>query len=172
MKHGRLKSIVAGLAVLAFTAPLSAQAASTFLPAAGGPLPQMERIYSQVHAAGEYLEFLRLNYTGAGLRMGLAASLMAQKQAIGIEPEQEQAWDAYADAVLAMVPERETVISIIGEPGSNDIPEAFARAEAIAASMIDRAGKAEELKAAIGGLRASLTPEQLEAARVPRLRIP
>jgi len=120
----------------------------------------------------ERLEQVRAHYTGVKLRLLLAAALAVQETAIGIEPPQQPAWRAYTKALLALVPERERVLALIGDVSeSPEGPKAFGRAEALADTLIAYSAKAQALRQSIDALRATLTPAQLEAARVPRLRL-
>lgn len=136
---------------------------------AEGDWPAVEAGFDRPYLEGR-LVALRHTYTGALVRFRLASALSAQETAIGIRPDQQGAWRAYTDALIALVPKRNAVLSLIGAPDEKiEGPEAFGRAEALADALKDYAAKAETLKTAITALRTTLTPEQLEAARVPRL---
>lgn len=129
-----------------------------------------EPAFERGFAFGERAAFLRDNYNPKRMRLMMATGLSIQETAIGIRADQQDAWRAYTNAVLAMVPEREAVTSLFGKEGENkDGPDAFARPEAIADMVLANNAKAETLKRAIADLRAKLSPEQLEAARLPRL---
>lgn len=119
---------------------------------------------------GARLDAVRRHYSGKLIRFRLAGMLATQETAIGIRADQKEAWRAYTTALLALVPEREAMLDLIGEVDEDPTgPEAFARSEAVADALTAYATKAVALKQAITALRAALTPEQLEAARVPRL---
>lgn len=172
MKQRLFAGLVAGMIATA-TAPLSAQdmvpgAPPMPDPSAGGWFPAEGSFASQ--DLGERLDIVRRHYTGKLIRFRLAAMLATQETAIGIRADQKEAWRNYTDALLALVPEREALIGLIGaEDEDPKGPPAFARSEAVADALTAYAAKAETLKRAIVALRAVLTPQQLEAARVPRL---
>ena len=95
-----------------------------------------------------------------------------QETAIGITVEQQEAWRTYTNALLALVPERERMLALLGAADGKDDPkgpEAFGRAEAVADTLIAYTTKAQALKAAVANLRGQLSRQQLEAARIPRL---
>lgn len=122
------------------------------------------------HVLAERLDDLRYDYSGKIIRFRLARILSTQETAMGIRPDQKDAWLAYTQAVLALIPDRAAVISVIGEPDEDPKgPQAFGRAEALSDVLAGYAGKAQTLKKAIADLRSKLTPDQLEAARMPRL---
>lgn len=123
--------------------------------------------FSRLSAIAGRLDGIRDDYTGKALRYRLAGLLAAQETAIGIRPDQMEAWRAYSEALLALIPDRAAVVSLVGKPDEG--PEAFGRAEALSDALVNYADKARVLKQAITDLRAKLTSEQLEAARVPRL---
>ncbi|WP_052183038.1 hypothetical protein [Rhizobium sp. YS-1r] len=126
--------------------------------------------FPSFYALSARLDDLRYYYTGKVIRFRLAGMLSAQETAIGIRADQQDAWRAYTQAVLALIPDREALISVIGGPDEHpEGPEAFGRVEAISDALAVYAGKAQALKQAIADLRSKLTPEQLEAARMPRL---
>lgn len=121
------------------------------------------------YALMERLDDLRYYYTGKTIRFRLADMLSAQETAIGIRTDQKDAWRAYTEALLALVPDRKAVVSVIGGPDEDPKgPEAFGRMEALADALAVNAEKGQALKKAIADLRAKLTAEQLEAARMPR----
>ncbi|MGI2030877.1 hypothetical protein ACRQ1B_00660 [Rhizobium panacihumi] len=121
-------------------------------------------------AFSEHAMFLRDHYNPIRIRVLIASGLSIQETTIGIRTDQQDAWRAYTNAVLAMVPEREVITHLFGKDGENkDGPDAFARSEAVADMVLAGNAKAEILKRAIADLRAKLSPEQLEAARLPRL---
>lgn len=126
--------------------------------------------FLDIRALADRLDDLRYYYTGKAIRLRLAGMLSAQETAIGIRADQKDAWRAYTEALLALVPDRDAVISVIGAP-DEDLkgPEAFGRAEALSDVMAGYADKAQTLKKAITDLRVKLTAEQLETARMPRL---
>lgn len=128
-------------------------------------LPPFPGASHEGHFAGARLAFLRDHYDPARLRLRIAGLLAAQETAIGIRTEQRDAWQAYAQAILAMIPEKAQLDAIMVKPGER--PEAFGRAESIADALIAYADKAASLKQAIAGLRSKLSPEQLERARFP-----
>lgn len=121
-------------------------------------------------AFADRIEDLRHYYTGKLIRFRLAGLLSAQETAIGIRADQQAAWRAYTNALLALVPDRDTVLHLIGEPQEKpEEMEAFARPQALADTLSAYAARAQTLDKAIADLRATLTPEQLKAARMPRL---
>lgn len=169
---------------MATAAPLAASAQEAPLARSPAPLaaarpegsceePYVEEYAPPLAMLADRLEAVRQNYTGAWLRLMLAAGLSVQETAIGITPEQQEAWRAYTNALLALVPERERVLALLGAAQSKDDPkgpEAFGRAEALADTLIAYTTKAQALKAAAANLRGKLSAQQLEAARLPRLR--
>ncbi|MGV2064499.1 hypothetical protein [Agrobacterium sp. 22-226-1] len=123
-----------------------------------------------IRALADRLDDLRYYYTGKAIRFRLAGMLSAQETAIGVRADQKDAWRAYTEALLALVPDREAIISVLGAPDDDPKgPKAFGRAEALSDVMAGYADKAQALNKAIMDLRAKLTPEQLETARMPRL---
>lgn len=159
-------------AALTGLAPQAASAAES-----AGPAGAEEAYGCVVHPmAGAFpiadaLADAREHYTGQRARLLLAAALTVQETAIGIAPAQQEAWRAYTNAALALVPERERVLAVLG--GTDEDPKgppAFGRAEALADALLAYGAKAQALKQAIEALRGKLTPAQLEAARVPRLK--
>jgi len=129
-----------------------------------------EPAFERGMAFGERAALLRDNYNPRRMRLILSTGLSIQETAIGIRTDQQDVWRAYTNAVRAMVPEREIVTGLLGREGENeDGPDAFARPEAIADMVLAGNAKAETLKRAVTDLRAKLSPEQLEAARLPRL---
>ncbi|MEB2845463.1 hypothetical protein GAO09_23005 [Rhizobiales bacterium RZME27] len=121
-------------------------------------------------AFGERAAFLRDHYNPVRIRVLIASGLSIQETTIGIRTDQQDSWRAYTSAVLAMVPEQQLVSNLFGKEGENPAgPDAFARPEAFADMLLASSAKAETLKRAIADLRAKLSPEQLEAARLPRL---
>ncbi|MDI4666408.1 hypothetical protein K9U40_19065 [Xanthobacter autotrophicus] len=167
-------------ATMATATPIAASAQEATLARAPAPpaAVQPEGAYVEECAPppamlADRLEMIRRNYTGIRLRLVLAALLSAQETAIGITAEQQEAWRSYTNALLALVPERERVLALLGAAdGKDDLrgPEAFGRAEAVADTLIAYATKAQALKAAVANLRDRLSAQQLEAARIPRLQ--
>lgn len=169
---------------MATAAPLAASAQEAPLARSPAPLaaaqpeepyeePYVEEYAPPLAMLADRLEAVRQNYTGVWLRLMLAAALSVQETAIGITPEQLGAWRAYTNALLALVPEREQVLALLGAAEGKDNPkgpEAFGRAEALADALIAYTTKAQALKAAVANLRGKLSAQQLEAARLPRLR--
>jgi len=167
-------------ATMATTAPLaaSAQEATPVRYLAPPAVAQSEGSYVEECAPplamlADRLEMARQNYTGARLRLVLAAALSVQETAIGITVEQQEDWRRYTNALLALVPERERMLALLGAADGKDDskgPEAFGRAEAVADTLIAYTTKAQALKSAVANLRGKLSPQQLEAARIPRLQ--
>lgn len=170
MKHLRLVSVSAAVLLAALSLNARAEEPYGAPPATsvdGGGWS--DEAGFDPYSLQDRLDFVRHHYTGRLIRFRLASALSAQETAIGIRPDQQTAWRTYTNALLALIPKREVVLSLIGVPDENaEDPEAFERAEALADALKDYAAKAETLKAAITALRAALTPEQLEAARIPR----
>lgn len=90
----------------------------------------------------------------------LAGMLAAMESGVGVRASQIDAWRQYADAVQAVLPPPPP------PPPGPASGAAFARSAAIAADLVDKAKKAEALLAAIENLRKTLTPEQLERAKL------
>lgn len=128
-------------------------------------LPPFPGAFHGGHFTGERLAFLRDHYDPARLRLRVAGLLAAQETAIGIRTDQQDVWQAYTQAILAMIPEKAQLDAVMVKPGEQ--PEAFGRPEAIADALIAYADKSASLKQAIGALRSRLSPEQLERARFP-----
>lgn len=170
MKHLRLVSVSAAVLLAALSLNARAEEPYREPPATGvdgGDWPAEAGF--DPYSLQDRVDFVRHNYTGTLVRYRLASALSAQETAIGIRPDQQTAWRAYTNAVLALIPKRDVVLSLIGAPDEKaEGPEAFGRAEALADALKDYAAKADTLKSAITALRAALTPEQLEAARIPR----
>ncbi|MFG1378204.1 hypothetical protein [Xanthobacter autotrophicus] len=168
-------------ATMATAAPLAASAQEATLARAPAPATVaqsegacVEEYVSPLAVLADRLEMVRQSYTGVRLRLVLAAALSVQETAIGITAEQQEAWRRYTNALLALVPERERVLAILGAAEGKDDPrgpEAFGRAEAVADMLIAYATKAQALKAAVANLRGKLSAQQLEAARIPRLQV-
>ena len=173
MKKRIIISIVAGL-ISTSSVPLaaSAQDATMTAPALPDMLEGNWQAYgeSDGHDLAGRLDAVRRYYSGKLVRLRLAAMLAVQETAIGITADQKDVWRAYTKSLLALVPEREAMLELIGDADEDPRgPAAFARSEAIADMLTDYATKAAALKNAINALRSALSPEQLEAARVPRL---
>lgn len=173
MKNRIIVSIAAGMiSTASLPSVAGAQDAATIEPApmnrAAGDWSAHDDLTG--HDFGARLDAVRRHYSGKLIRFRLAGMLATQETAIGIRTDQKDAWRNYTAALLALVPEREAMLDLIGDADEDPKgPEAFARAEAVADVLTDYATKAGALKQAITALRAALTPEQLEAARVPRL---
>lgn len=91
-------------------------------------------------------------------QMFLATQLAAAETLVGIRSNQLDAWRDYTSALLALVaPPKPPQPEGMG-PGA---PQAFAREEALARMIADRAVLAEKLTKAIGVLRGTLTEDQL-----------
>ena len=165
-----LGALVLGV-IMATAAPLgaSAQEASIATEAGVGEATDTKSCGPPLLMLADRLDAIRTHYTGARMRLMLAAFLSIQETAIGIDDEQQPAWRAYTRALLEMVPERERVLALIGSP-DEDPPQAFERAEALADALIVYGAKAQALKTAIADLRGTLSPAQLDTARLPRLQ--
>lgn len=149
-------------------APAAAKAEATASPECGLNAELIEPL--SVRTAADRLARLRERYNPALAHHVAALALAAQETAIGIRSDQKDAWRTYANAVLALVPEKKALINILGDQNEDpEGPPAFGRAEAIANAILDRQAKARALKTAIAELRAQLTSKQREAARLPRL---
>jgi len=103
----------------------------------------------------------------ARLRLIVGGLLAAQETTIGIRPDQMTAWRAYTSAIIAMLPTENTLAPWQAHL-SGSKREAFGIAEDIANAIIDRGDAARRLKDAIVALKAALTPEQLELAKLPK----
>lgn len=127
---------------------------------------------AQAEAAGptiaEAIGYVLYHYDGARARFRLATALAAQEVMIGIRSDQKDAWRAYTDALLAMLPDGQKIASLRATAREDPKgPPAFMRAEQFADVLASYAPKAEALKKAISELRTRLTPAQLDAARIP-----
>lgn len=154
----------ATITVMAQAQPAPHQANSEEIPMDWAPYP--EDILMRGAMFAERVAYIRETYDSQRARYALSLGLAAQQTLIGITPEQQAAWQAYASAVIAMVPDKTMVDGAVNKDG--DMPDAFGRAEHIADSLIAYQARAETLKQAIANLRKVLTPLQLESARVPR----
>lgn len=173
MKKRIIVSIAAAMTSIASLPSVAgAQDAATIAPA---PMDRAAGDWSEPddfagHDFGARLDAVRRYYSGKLIRFRLAGMLATQETVIGIRADQQTAWRAYTTALLALVPEREAMLDLIGDVEEDpEGPQAFARSEALADALTAYAAKAAALKQAIAALRSALTPEQLEAARVPRL---
>lgn len=127
---------------------------------------------AEAEAAGpsiaEAIGYVLYHYDGARARFRLATALAAQEVMIGIRGDQKDAWRAYTDALLAMLPDGQKIASLQAAAREDPKgPPAFMRAEQLADILTGYGPKAEALKKAISELRAKLTPGQLNAARIP-----
>ncbi|TCT04252.1 Spy/CpxP family protein refolding chaperone [Aquabacter spiritensis] len=106
-------------------------------------------------------------YNPARARLIVAILLGGQEIAIGITPEQSAAWRAYTDAVIAMLPTGARLAAF--QAREHDAPATpFALPEAVADAILANADAARRLKDAVVALRATLTPEQMARAELPR----
>lgn len=127
---------------------------------------------AQAETAGptvaEAIGYVLYHYDGARARFRLATALAAQEVMIGIRSDQKDAWRAYTDALLAMLPDGQKIAGLQAAAREDPKgPPAFMRAEQLADMLANYAPKAEALKKAISELRTRLTPAQMDAARIP-----
>lgn len=176
MNKAKRLPLIAGAVLLVASFPLignaqDANSVSSPDDAYGSrPFAAYEDLLADFYTVADRVDMLRYHYTGKIIRLRLAGMLSAQETAIGIRADQKEAWRAYTQAMLALIPERDTVLSLIGVPDEDPKgPEAFGRAEALSDALSGYADKADALKKAISDLRGKLTPEQLEAAQMPRI---
>ena len=94
----------------------------------------------------------------AELAMHLAMHLAAAETLIGIRSDQLDAWRTYTGALIDFLTPAAPPAFAMGAAGGNFLD----RQEAIATRLKDRAAKADALLAAITGLKAKLTPEQVD----------
>jgi hypothetical protein len=95
--------------------------------------------------------------------MQLAEMLAAAEPGIGIRSGQLDAWRQYTDALQAVL--RPPAPPAPPAPGTGG-PAPFTFSAAVATDMMEKSKKAEALLAAIDNLRKTLTPEQLERAKM------
>lgn len=153
-----VSALVLGIALPAATAladpdkALSASALYRFAPA-GPAMPPLPGVpwFRPAMLAGPGPEM------GPSHPHAVAAMLSVQETAIGIRPDQLEAWRNFTDALLAVM--------LPPKPPAFGPTEAFGMPAAIGADLAEKGKKAEVLIAAIGRLRSTLTPEQLERAR-------
>ncbi|WP_018184888.1 hypothetical protein [Kaistia granuli] len=95
---------------------------------------------------------------GERMQMWLANNLNAAETLIDIRPDQKDAWRGYTNALLAMFqpPARPDAAAAEADKAP------FAREERLIRRSTERAAKAADLQKAIDGLKAKLTPEQLQ----------
>jgi len=175
MNKSILLSLVAG-ATLAATMPFAATAQDSRFayqcPDFSSEMPVVFGGYPDIYDVAERLEHLRQFYTGKVIRFRLARALNSQETAIGIRTDQQDEWRTYTAAVLALVPDSETVRALAGAPDEDPSgPEAFGRMFSLAEVLSSYSEKGEALKTAIENLREKLTQEQLESARFPRISL-
>lgn len=154
-----VSALVLGIALPAATAladpdkALSASAVYRFVPAGPAMPPPLPGVpwFRPAMLAGPGPEM------GPSHPHAVAAMLSVQETAIGIRPDQLEAWRNFTDALLAVM--------LPPKPPAFGPTEAFGMPAAIGADLAEKGKKAEVLIAAIGRLRSTLTPEQLERAR-------
>ncbi|WP_176083344.1 Spy/CpxP family protein refolding chaperone [Martelella sp. HB161492] len=110
----------------------------------------------------------------ARLRLLFGAFLASEERAIGITTAQKDAWNAFSDAVIALIP-TDTQISEFRDMAHEGMSQAgwngLQVASAVAARLQARGAEGDALAAATANLKAVLTPDQLAAARVPSGRL-
>lgn len=97
------------------------------------------------------------------VRLFAGMVLAAQETALGIRPDQQEAWRAYTAALIAFIPAGDGVERWI-ERRESGPGEAFGLADELAGHALERAARAEALRDAIAALRTSLTGAQKEEA--------
>lgn len=103
-------------------------------------------------------------------RLMAGVLLAAHETALGIRPDQMDAWRAYSSALAAMIPSGDR-LERWRDTEKRSKAEAFALVQDIAAAALERARKAERLQETANALKASLSPEQLSLAGKMQVRL-
>ncbi|MCS0501189.1 hypothetical protein [Ancylobacter mangrovi] len=109
-------------------------------------------------------------FDGTMARLVAGALLSAQETALGITPDQMEAWRAYTGALIAFIPTGERV-GRWTDRKTREEAAAFDLVDDITSSAIERADKAKTLQAAADALKAKLTPGQLDMVKQMQSRL-
>jgi len=121
--------------------------------------------YEMAPPDGEFLPM----FDAVTVRMLAGLVLSAQETALGIRPDQQEAWRAYTSALIALLPTGETTKRWTDRQ-AREKAEAFDLSDDLARVALERAAKAKTLQDAIVTLRIRLTDEQKDAAKVMQQR--
>lgn len=104
------------------------------------------------------------------VRLFVGMLLSAQETALGIRPDQQEAWRGYTTALIAFLPTGDG-IRRWADPEKRAKAGAFDLADDVAGIALARAAKAQALKDATARLKAVLTAEQMETSRQMQERL-
>ncbi|TPW29394.1 hypothetical protein FJU08_13715 [Martelella alba] len=155
---------LAAVAIFALTLPL--------LPATGASAhgPVNARLCQMLADPSARLA----NLDPTRMRLAAVAFLADQERAIGITAAQKPAWNSFAEAVISLVPDQtqiDALRNMLAERQSQEGLKSLDVAAFAAQQMALRGQKGTALAKATKQLRAVLSPQQIEAARLPDRRL-
>lgn len=170
MSRMTLTHLAGGLAAIAIVSTAA-------LPAAGRAWGPAEGLAEPAESAGPFMCEPAMSGDEAWpapdpvmVRLFVGVLLSAQETALGIRPDQQEAWRAYTAALIAFLPTGEG-IERWADPEKRAKAGAFDLADDVAGIALARAPKAQALRDATARLKAVLTPEQTETARRMQQRL-